>query len=234
VKNKIIPKVPIISFPKTGSSYINVILHRLFDVPHTVLSFNHQRGIKSWVNSFSKWGGLTHDHYFPTPVNLALLNNANIRRCIIHTRHPVETFISTSNHYLDQDLVIDPAKKNLRVNLLKDFIDQKIDTYFTGFHNWHQTWRHAAKTHDLVILETHYGDMKQDPAAFFKQILDFCEVPYNEQTLLKLLEELEPEKAKGQYNFRKAKHNEWQDVLTNQQIEKIKYYASLYGFAWEV
>lgn len=235
VENNNIPKVPIISFPKSGSSFVNVVLHQLFDMRPAVLSFHHTWGIKSWINAFCKWGGITHDHYKPTRDNLKLLNDANIKKCIIHSRHPVEILISLANHYIDNDLPLDKnslAEKNTRLKLLRDYFDREIDSYFERFAVWHQAWRNEAKSGNLEVLGTHYDDMKRDQLAFFKCILSFCDVSYDDQKLIKILDDLDPKKAKDQYNFRKASTNEWGEVFTDEHIRKIKSLSAKFEFEW--
>ncbi len=235
-RNKVLPKVPVISIAKSGSSFINTVMHRLFDMRPSVISFKHRKGVRAWVNTLAKCGGITHDHYFPTPENLKLLYDAGIKKCIIHSRHPVETFVSAANHYLDNDIVIDKSiltDQIMRTKLLRDYIDSQIDFYFEHFALWKNIWRNEAKVGNLEIFETQYADMKKNQLAFFKHMLSFYDVPYDESKLMEILVSLNPETAKNQYNFRKASHNEWQDVLTDTQIKKIKDFSIEYEFHWD-
>jgi hypothetical protein len=102
--NNPIPKIPFIAFHKSASSYISGVLCRLFKVNPTVISFNHLKGMPAWIGALGRWGGVLHDHYYPSPSNLELLRSAGIRQCIIHDRHPVDAMISLANHWVDHQL----------------------------------------------------------------------------------------------------------------------------------
>lgn len=220
---KDIPKVPIFAFHKTASSFISVVFCRLFDVLPTVLSFDHFSGMPAWVNAFSKWGGVVHDHYYPSQPNLDLLYEAGIKKCVIHTRHPVDTLVSFAFHMvkinsnLDKEKVID---ETARAALVRDYLDSEMETFLRYYGEWLRAWRREAISGRMEIIETTYEDMRSDQLSFFKKILAFYNINYQEQLLEKILQDLHIER--NGYNYRKASNNEWQKILTSAQIKKIK------------
>lgn len=216
-----LPNVPIISFNKTASSYINVVLCRLFDVLPIALSYQHNYGIAAWVNSFKRFGGLTHEHYYPTPHNLHLLRHAGIEKIIIHHREPAETMLSFAFHLIN--LAYHKAS-NLDVNqktiLVREFIDHNMDDIFQTHATWLNAWRKEAKNLRFEIVETTYSELKADSKAFFHKILAYCDITYNQESLHSIIKEIDQKNDAG-YNFRKGDSNEWQDFLTPSQKLKM-------------
>jgi hypothetical protein len=224
-EHNILPNVPIIAFPKSASSFITTTLCRLFDTYYTVISFNHTQGIPAWIRAFKKWGGILHDHYDPSPTNLQLLYDAGIKKCIIHDRHPVDALISRAHHYLKTEFHIEEellAHTTQYTALVQAFLEREMEGFLRYHGNWRRRWQQAAASGQIEILNTYYDDMKKDNKSFFENLLQWLGAAYNKELLQSALDHLAPQKNKNSYNFRKATSNEWQEILTAKQIEKVK------------
>lgn len=219
-QNKQLPKIPVIATPKSASSYICVILSSLFDIPASILAIKHHEGATPWVNAFGKWGGVTHEHYYPSQDNLEKLQNAGITRCVIHTRDPMESLVSKAFHWIKTENIA--CRADERILLAQKFLEPQIEALLEDQATWLKLWRKAAADGKIEILETHYEDMKTNPLAFFKRILSFSGVSYDEQKLVRVLEKHDPRKKRKKYNFRKALKDEWKTVLTPEQIARAK------------
>lgn len=223
-REKIIPKIPIFAFHKTASSFVSVVLCQLFDILPSVLSFNHQQHMPAWANAFSKWGGVIHDHYFPSTSNLNTLYEAGIKKCIIHHRHPVDTLISLAFHEaknnpsVSKDTLADEAAC---IAFVRNYLDREMELLIHYHSIWLHSWRKEAESGRMEIMETTYEDMKTDQKKFFIRILNYNQIKYDEKSLENVLADLR-EKQSNNYNFRKATTNEWQEILTPNQIEKMK------------
>ncbi|MBI3631030.1 MAG: sulfotransferase [Candidatus Sungbacteria bacterium] len=170
---KILP-VPFIAFSKTASAHIGVALSRLLGLPETVLAYQHQTGLRAWVNSFARFGGITHDHYQPTPENLSLLREAGIRRLIIHRRHPVQTIISHAFHFVRINL--EPGRvlsREEQITRARDWLDRELDGMMRRYAQWWSGWRREAGEGRIEMLATRYEDMGANPLAFFRRVLAF-------------------------------------------------------------
>lgn len=225
MKNRVLPKIPFIAFQKSASSFVSVVLCQLLEIPPTILSLNHTVGIASWTNAFGKWGGVTHDHYYPYPENLKLLQEAGIKKCIIHRRNPLHALISLAFHALNNDPKIDnklltPEKQ---IVLVREYLNSEMENILNSYLCWHRNWRKEVSSGNFEILETNYEDMKRDPLIFFKQIFTFYELPLNETHLARILKKLKPKKNIKKYNFRMASANEYKEILTPEQIEKANF-----------
>jgi hypothetical protein len=225
IAGKDTPKVPFIAYPKTASSFVCVVLCKLLDILPTSLSFDHIKGMPAWANGFGKWGGITHEHYYPSPENIKLLYDAGIRKCVIHNRHPMNALISFSYHMVDEHL--NYSKKQLadpdqRIQLVREYIDSQIENMIRRHGAWQRAWQREAAAGRMEILETSYEDMKSDQLAFFKRILNFYGIAYDQQALEATLQACRPGRFKQLYNFRKAAENEWQEVLTPKQADRAK------------
>lgn len=222
---KEIPKIPIFAFQKSASSYISVVLCHLFDILPTVLSYEHQIGMSAWANAFSKWGGIIHDHYHPNTSNLKILYKAGIKKCIIHYRHPVNTLISYAFHMVNRTLYIDKEKltnEAERIALVRDYLNQNMEMILCRYSSWLRAWRKEGASGQMEILETTYEDMITDQKMYFARILAFNHINYNESSLEHVLHELRRQRTNNSYNIRKASPNEWQEILTPQQVKRVK------------
>jgi hypothetical protein len=87
---------------------------------------------------------------------------------------------------------------------------------------WRRLWNQEAASHQIEILATSYDDLKKNEKSFFINLLNLLGVSYDKSLLEFILIELDSQKREGAYNYRKALANEWQEILTKGQIEKLK------------
>lgn len=219
------PKIPIIAFHKSASSYISGVLCRLFKVNPTVISFNHLKAMPAWTKGFAEWGGVIHDHYFPSTSNVALLRDAGIHQCVIHDRHPVEALISRAHHWAARqptETNQQNPKKNTNIDLIRLYLDRHMDMLISYHGKWRRLWHQEAESHHIKIMNTSYDDMKLDKQLFFENLLYLLGASYDKDLLEKILIDIDTKKNTGVYNFRKASSDEWKETLTKPQIDKLK------------
>lgn len=221
-----LPSIPIFAFPKSASSYISVVLCNLFNVQPISLSFDHIHAIKPWVNTFSKWGGVVHEHYYPSKRNIKTLIDSGIKKFIVHTRNPINSFISFSYHmvdgylnYTDHDLLDKDKRKKFAIG----YLNKNLNELTKYYNSWSNSWKEISESKDIVVKFTTYEEMKENEKAFFKNMLEFMNLTISNEQLDICLNNLNPSSNKpNNFNFRSGKNNEWLDFLDTKEISKIK------------
>ena len=220
IVEKDVPKVLFFAFQKTASSFVSVVLCNLLNIAPTMLSFDHIKPMPAWINAFGKWGGVTHDHYYPSPDNLKLLYDAGIKKCIIHHRHPMNVLVSFAFHFVDKHPDRERVQKldeNERLEMARGFLDKEMVSILKYYGSWWRLWQEEADACRMQILNTHYEDMKTDQVSFFTRIMDFYGLDCERANLQRILTKLRPKKNNKGFNYRKASSSEWREVLTLEQ-----------------
>jgi hypothetical protein len=218
-----VPSIPFIAFSKTASAYISTTLAHILQLPETVLSYQHQTGIPAWVRSFARFGGITHDHYQPTPANLSLLRNLGIKRCIIHRRHPVTTMISHAFHFINLDAANRSVHHHEQLALAGGWLDRELEGMLRRYATWWRNWRHEAAEGKIEMLPTRYEDMVDDPVGFFQRLLAFYGFTTFSDSAVKLMLD---KVGYGSQNFRRADPDEWKEILKPSQIETLRRFTA--------
>ena len=222
-QNQHLPRIPVIAYQKSASSYQSVVLSKLFNINTSVLSFQHMNGMRAWVQAYSKWGGFVHDHYYPSDVNLRLLQEANITKCIIHDRDPIDAFISCAHHWYHlSEYSRQQLNQAQQLELIRDYCDREMASTLQFHALWRRLWNEVAARGQMEIYFTTYEEMKANKEIFFIKLLDFMGTQYSPQQLNTVLTDLDTKKNNKDYNFRKAAAMEWQQILRPDQIARAK------------
>ena len=155
-------------------------------------------------------------------------------RSAIHiVRNPLDQVISYASHYgVSIDSAIEHcAKEDHFVGAMpgRQAITQFLGSWASHVHSW--------STHDdFPVLTIRYEDMRAQTFAVFAHIINFIKLPYDEQRLKKAIrfsnfralqkQEVINGFAENSPNqerfFRKGTSGQWKDVLTKDQIARIR------------
>ncbi len=214
------------TLPKSGSVFIAQTVSQGLKIPLIKIAhgtFPHDTIIPSKLNYLCQYGGIAQEHFDVSPHNIDLLKRHNMK-LIVHFRDPRQALLSWTHHLcrLLQDkkhhgtlMRSDPVppKAFLTYPLTKK-LDWAIEHYFPSYIEWMANWLIAYKKNLLPMKITTYETFHDTPAAFFKNLLSFYEIP---DTLLVM-----PSISKTiTYNFRKGSKDEWIGVFTEKQKEKM-------------
>ena len=101
---------------------------------------------------------------------------------------------------------------------LSEQIDLYLEHYLPQLVQWLQEWLEVSETGLFKgkILFTRYEDLHDNPRQFCQKILQFYEIDPHYFTFI------ERQPHQGRLHFRKAQIDEWQEVYTHAQLEKVK------------
>jgi hypothetical protein len=164
------------SFPKSGSSFLRVVLTNL-------LSLEYQKGTYDWFNEqdlyyphlMEKWDKekISHQHSKATPANLELFNRFSIRP-VVHFRNLFDVVVSYSDHIVKHRKIphafIPESYFDSSQEEQYDFI---IDMVIPWYFHFHVSWMDAIGSGKITALVTTYEEMLADELAFFRRILEF-------------------------------------------------------------
>ena len=223
------PHIFINTLPKSGSVYIQNSLAKGLDlklVYGTEISggaFPDQMLVQKTGYRFLGSGVVMQNHIPANKMNLALLCQY-YPKLVLHVRDPRQALISWTHHTIkDWDAwnfqvykhTLELPQNYLDLNLSKKF-DIMINKWFPLMLGWLENWKQALVQNrfELDILVTRQEDLKENKKDFFQKILTFYDIPFEKL-------KLPHGPVEGKQHFRKGSTNEWQEVLTSKQINKL-------------
>jgi hypothetical protein len=219
-----IPSLHIISFRKSASSFIASVLAQGLDIPACTTSFFHTMIVPSWLRCFLRGGAVTHEHTFPFRANIALLRSHSVPR-IIHVRNPKQVIVSHAHFYkkyLEETVKenFTPSQKSFLSASLKERIDFLIDDLIPYYGRWISGWYKAWEQKALDITFTSYEELVRNGSLFFEKIVDMFSLSAEARVRIKETRQT-LDGQKGMYNIRNMKADEWREVLTREQQQRI-------------
>lgn len=219
-----IPSLHIISFRKSASSFIALVLAQGLDIPACITSFLHTMIVPSWLRCFLRGGAVTHEHTFPFRANIALLRSHSVPT-IIHVRNPKQVIVSHAHFYkkyLEETVKenFTPAQEWFLSASLKDRIDFLIDDLIPYYGRWIIGWYKAWEQKVLHIKFTSYEQFVRDESLFFEKIADMFSLSVEARVRIHETRKRLDGK-KGMYNIRSMKVDEWREVLTRKQQQRV-------------
>lgn len=219
-----IPSLHIISFRKSASSFIALVLAQGLDIPACITSFLHTMIVPSWLRCFLRGGAVTHEHTFPFRANIALLRSYSVPT-IIHVRNPKQVIVSHAHFYkkyLEETVKenFTPSQKWFLGASLEERIDFLIDDLIPYYGRWIIGWYKAWEQKALDITFTSYEELVRNGSLFFGKIADMFSLSAEARVRIK---ETRPtlDGQKGMYNIRNMKVDEWREVLTRKQQQRV-------------
>jgi hypothetical protein len=222
-----LPAVMLNTLFKSASIFIATRMVQGLQMPRCYITEPVLRGdevIPSWLDLFAKGGAICQEHLPASPDVLNALSGAGIDRIVVHTRDPRQSMISGIHHYADQfsagSFEAKVFVKRLPADYCQwDFSDQA--DYYLGHRfeqeaewvaNWQRTTREGLFSGRILL--TSYERFRQDNRAYFEAILEFYDIPLETFDWTQI--DLKPEK--GALHYRSGETNEWERVLTKDQI----------------
>ncbi len=226
--------------PKSGTAYIREKLSSglnqlLLSEKNLLLGLNiHPEKLADLVK---RTGTLVY-HIFPTPQNIQLLKEYNVK-IVFHIRDIRQQTLSWAHHqfYISNNpqkrihkwikerfKEIYPTKdyEKWRQKTLHDCIEEAINDLTDaadqfgnyGYIRMVQEWLQVYKEGTLPMLITTYEDLHDDEESFFLKILAFYNIPKDEFTDIAI-------SKTNKTRFRKGSKDEWREVLTLEQQKRI-------------
>ena len=165
-------------------------------------------------------GGFAREHLLPTPENVILLKERGLRM-VFHVRDIRQYVLSFANYHFDYvsrgntQLIQEYWNVGLDVRhwTLDDFTEKFIQSV-SSLVQIIQGWLDVYNEGVLPVLVTTYEEFVDDQDAFFKKVLTFYDIPDGEFKHVVVPKD-------WKCNFRNGTKDEWRDVLTLEQQERI-------------
>jgi hypothetical protein len=227
-ESKQVPAILIAALPKSVSVYIATGLWQgLGTVP-----LNLQAGVfpdfavsSPGIAILQQSGGVAHTHLSPSRANLLTIGARHrLERMVVHVRDPRQATVSFV-HFVaslideDEKQVIEYEVPGNYLSLdLGQRIDWAIESWLPKVVRWVEGWMRAGNNPRFTtkMLYTTFEQMKlEGAAALFGRILDFYGIdrqgfPFPE-----------PPRGHGHFNFRKGETDEWRDLVTPEQADRM-------------
>jgi hypothetical protein len=223
-----IPPLFFVAFPKTASSFIATVLAQGLDIPAcTVTIWNQERQLRrivvpAWLRCLLLGGTVTHEHLGPFKENIEQLctYQPNI---IVHLRDPKQIVISHIHHikkFASQNRNITEAQQWYLDKDVSQSIDSTTEKLVPFYMEWALQWYRVSQDNDLDLQFTSYEQFMEDKDMFFERIADIFSIPPEK---LKQLKETQKklDGHKGLYNIRSKRTDEWSEVMTRKQQERV-------------
>jgi len=218
------------AFPKSGSSFISLVLTDLLDLPIVDIVYSHFREQDIYlpkIEAYQNIKTISKHHTLATTPNLELLSKFNVSPVILIRSLP-DTIISLRDH----------ISKTLRwphFQVPKDFdkwesdvqFDFLIDVAIPWYIFFYTSWKKVEKENVIKIKFVKYENFNAKPAEAIKDITEFIgfeiEIKQIEESMkkVKLL-------SKDKNRINKGVVNRGDTLLSEVQKEKIASFAKYY------
>lgn len=219
-----IPPLFIVALPKTASSFVASVLAQGLDVPVSSVSLIDRQIVPPWLRCFLRGGAVTHDHLWPSNYNIEILRSYKPKLIILlrDFKQLVVSYVHHLSAYIDK---LDDEKLNeflrwfsnanmeLRLNWI---IERRVPRVL----NWVSGWYRVSQAGTIDIKFLSYESFAADKSAFFDELSKLFNIPTQiGKRLQKKQKELDSQT--GMYNMRKKSVDEWREVLSSEQKERI-------------
>ena len=217
------PHQPILlnTLPKSGSRYIFKALRdglglKGFPALHPF----HYEGAElheTVLKQLVRKKRLSQSHLFPLKHNIQRLA-ARLDKVIVHVRDPRQAILSWMHEMEHNESVLFPTGEYINCSELDwetyaDLVIDKEYPYFVEFiKGWLSVFKEENRGFDMLL--TRHNKLSDDPEGFFKEIMDFLDMPHWVFIFPK------PPRV-GSLNFRKNDPNEWRTSFSKQQQEHM-------------
>lgn len=217
------------AMPKSGSAYIAARLTQGLGYVSMNISAQYipqDQVVYSQIRDFYEINGaLSKQHLDASPLNLQILKRFT-DRIVLQIRDPREVLLSWVHHLnkLHEEKVDvyyftpEPPPGYYDLNLHEQ-IDWNIDNFLPAMVVWLNDWlalkqREDSRENGFKILLTTYNELLTDEKALYRKILAFYDIPLDKFTYT-------PVAKDRNVHYRKADPNEWREVFTVEQKQRI-------------
>ncbi len=224
-----LPAVLLNTLFKSASMYIATRLSEGLNLPRCYVTQAVLRGdriIPSWLDLFAKGGAICQEHLPARADILHDLAAAGVDRIVVHTRDPRQSMISGIHHYgnmfSDTSYEATAAVTRLPPDYCQwsfsDQADYYLEHFFEQEARWVADWRRIVRDGEFSgrILLTSYEAFRQDNRAYFEALLAFYDIPFE----MFDWRHIEVTPKKGTLHYRSGEINEWEKVLSKEQISR--------------
>ncbi len=213
--DKGLPSALLVTQGKSGSVSVGSIFNSGFNLPSFAYSLGTLRVLPGWLRDYKRGGACHVTHLIPSVENIALLKQGGIDRIIVHVRDPRQIFVSMAHHvirYADQTPMHNHAEFK-RLPFTRQ-IDALLPYYYQSVY-WIAEWVQAAS-----LLAIHFSDFAEfvtDKHRFIDKYLAFYggdRRHFNQEVAMQ-------QQPGTDYHYRSGKVDEWKQVLTPEQIERL-------------
>jgi len=234
------PLIFINTMPKSGSVYIfNVLLNSLKQDGYLFTNISENRFHDDYVSvdkiiKATNSRTITQEHVNASYDNLLILEKY-LPKFVLHVRDPRQALLSWFHHV---EVVSSADYKVWSDDICpptgyfswttEEKINWQIEHYLPRLIEWIQGWIEVLDSKKINILVTRFEDLKENPTDFFNKIFSFFNIEDHNVALLGF--------KKGQYHQRNGEIDEWKNVMTKKQIDRMKQIIPLEilkRFGWE-
>jgi hypothetical protein len=218
------PSIFLVTLPKSATVYIaNSIASTLgYTLSSTVVSPTFPKNIvwAPMIHDFMRGGMVSVSHMQPDVFNMRGVKQAGLRKGVLHLRDPRATLLSWV-HFLDKrgarhesgfGSIENPAGVKFQNMPFEERTDACIDHFFMHSVAWIENWLEQLKIDPrLNFLIVRHDDLISDEEAYFNRIMKFYDLNSKVSTVV----------SDETTHFRSGNNNEWREVLTSAQIERM-------------
>lgn len=222
-----LPSILVSTLPKSGSMYIIATMiyqYRLHPVLTGEHGFPYSPLNNAQMKDFAIGSSIDQGHYMPSVKNLTLLKKYHINKIVVHFRDPRQTLVSWV-YYLDKYHQTRNVFETQDIDIPLDYFEKSfaekmeimIKLYYSYFIEFIDKWliysKEGIDTWGIEVLFTEFKKMKADPEDFFDDIRRFYgmqPVGFDHHN----------SPAAAHSHDRKGELDEWQQVLTAEQIRR--------------
>lgn len=203
------PCLLVSSLPRSASVFFSYRMAEALGVP--VGSITHHEGrshiLASILTGFARGGAINHDHFLPSPHNVALLRQAGVSRVLLRLRDPRDILVSLIHKAAAEEAK--PSHTHIRA---RDFVVRLAMVY--GFIKQWAAFISATGRPDVKVMW--FEDMISDPPGYADQLASFYEVSPEEAGKIREIF-LPSTRNPGEFNFREGLAGQWRDFFTREQ-----------------
>lgn len=218
------------AFPKSGSSFISLVLKDLLRIDLVDLINSHYGEQDLYEPKLIKYlqkKTITKHHTLASKPNIDLFIKYDIKPIIL-TRNLPDTIVSLRDH-LSRTLIWPHfhVPNNFNSMSIAKQYDFLIDFATPWYIHFFSSWKNVEKQNVLEIKFIQYENFHNDKVSAIKEILEFWKFNFSEKEIIKSINYVEGLSEK-QNRVNKAIMNRGKKLLTEQQLEKLRVFTKYY------
>lgn len=218
-----LPPIPVFSMAKSGSAFLASVLQHGLDVPAGVVAVGHHIPFGPWLRFALSCPMSIHAHTSVSPRLLGLLAQAGVRRVALQLRDPRQHFLSLAHHLRkDSAPQCEPWKAMAAKSGFTAMLDALIEDEGPRLAAWISGWRAAEQEGQVELGLFKYEAMAADPESHVLRVAEYFRTPREALGALRsAVGEMDKLRRQGGLNHRKGDNEEWREVLTRGQLDRI-------------
>ncbi len=218
------------AFPKSGSSFIALVLNQLLKYKMVDIIYSHYREQDLYepkLVEFKNMPTISKHHTLATQPNIALMQQYDIKPIIL-TRKLSDIIVSLRDHI--EKTMRWPhffIPNDFRSRSTEEQHDLLIEIALPWYLFFYTSWLKVAQEEQIEIEFITYEDFHHDKLGTFKKVFDFWGYSFSDQKILEAIAIVE-NYSSDKNRMNKGLLNRGQDLLNTHQLNRIKNLANLY------